>query len=60
MFNCPDQSSRLHCGKLAANAINKAFRIWGVCSEKEEERDHPKVLKLGSSIDVYRQPTAAQ
>ena len=46
MFNSPDKTTRLYCGKFVSNIVNKCFRIWGVCSEDPEKKDHPKIHKL--------------
>lgn len=53
MFNCPDNTARLYCGKVVANVVNKGFKILSVCSEKPAEKDHPKVLKLKSSLETF-------
>ena len=53
MFNCPDPTSRLYCGRIVATVINKGFRILAVCSEKEEEVNHPKVVKLREALSQF-------
>lgn len=53
MFNCPDPTARLYCGKLVAGVVNKGFRILASCEEKEEDRSHPKVLKLRSTLESF-------
>ena len=53
MFNCPDNTARLYCGKVVANAVNKGFKILSVCSNNPAEKDHLKVLKLKSSLETF-------
>jgi hypothetical protein len=53
MFNCPDTTARLYCGKVVANVVNKGFKILAVCSEKPDEKDHPKVVKLRSALESF-------
>ena len=51
MFACPDQTARLYCGKIVASVVNKGFRILSMCEQKEEERDHPKVVRLRTILN---------
>ena len=53
MFNCPDKSSRLYCGKIVASTVNKGFKILAICESKPEEKDHPKVVKLRTAINSF-------
>ena len=53
MFNCPDAQARFNIGRVTSNVINKAFRIVGICSEKEEEREHPKVVQIREAIEEF-------
>lgn len=53
MFNCPDKTARLYCGKIVASTVNKGFRILQVCESKEEEKDHPKVKRLRDALDGF-------
>ena len=55
MFNCPDKTARLYCGKIVSSTVNKAFRILAMCESKEEERDHPKVKKMRTALDNFMQ-----
>ena len=34
MFNCVDQTARNWIGTMTANTMNKAMRIFGICSEE--------------------------
>jgi len=53
MFNCVDKSARFYAAKSTSNLINKAFKIWGICSEDEKTKDHPRVLELYKVIDEF-------
>lgn len=50
MFNCIDQSARNWIGTLTANTLNKAMRIFGICSEEQGFGDNPKVIELGAAV----------
>lgn len=54
MFTCTDSASRLYCGKVAANVINKAFRIYGILSQGENAEKNlanPKLQTLKEALD---------
>lgn len=53
MFNCVDQSARNWVGTLAANTMNKAMRIVGICSEELGQADNPRVEALASAISEF-------
>ena len=54
MFTCTDSSSRLYCGKVASNVINKAFRIYGILSRDKNAESNlksPKLKTLKETLD---------
>lgn len=53
MFKCPDNNARQYIGRIVGIVLNKAFSILAACSEKEAERDHPKVKLLRDTIDSF-------
>jgi len=55
LFQCPDSSSRLYIAKVVARLLNRAFAIWGVCSESEKDKDHHLVHELYKIIHEIMQ-----
>jgi len=55
MFICGDQSTRMHIAKFTAKIINKAFIIWGICSNDEKEKDSPRLTELYNALHELMQ-----
>jgi hypothetical protein len=41
----------MYIAKVVAKMLNRAFAIWGVCSESEKDKDHPLVKELYTILD---------
>jgi hypothetical protein len=45
MFVCSDQTTRMHIARFTGKIINRAFVIWGVCSEGKD-KNNPRITEL--------------